>query len=166
MPWSGAAGRKAAVTRTGTDLAKKLFRTFLPKSRKQLTLRPVRKDTIETFEHRSDGRISLFARPGEHGPRKRAIPQPSHGFDRHKAREWRGLFMDRVVQRASCTLLRGDYRPGGGFGFSACHRPPRQLRGAKGALQAERGCLQADAACSGSPTPRRGGSRASEAECC
>jgi hypothetical protein len=37
--------------------------------------------------------------------------------------------MWRVVQQVKCALLRGTYRLEGGFGFSACHRPPRRLRG-------------------------------------
>ena len=60
-----------------------------------------------------------------------------------------------MVQKVSCTLLRGTYRLEGGFRFSACHRPPRRLRG-EGALQAEPCGLQAEAACSGSPTPGPG----------
>ena len=49
----------------------------------------------------------------------------------------------------------------GGFRFSACHRPLRRP-GWQRALQAELGCLQAEAACSGSPARGPGGSRACE----
>ncbi len=39
--------------------------------------------------------------------------------------------MWRVVPKLDCTLWSGTYRLGGGFGFSACHRPPRRLQGAR-----------------------------------
>jgi hypothetical protein len=91
----------------------------------------------------SAGRISLFERPREELPSKCRIPQRSRGSDRQKSRECGGLFTKGVAP------VRGEPTdPGSGFGFSACHRPPRRqtLREFRGAVRG-RGSAWSAAAC-------------------
>ena len=76
--------------------------------------------------------------------------------------------MRRVVQQVHCAHWRGTHRLEGGFGFCACHRPPRRqtLRKFGGAVRGRRSAWTA-AACRrcvgragmklGLPAGRRGG---------